>query len=94
MEPATPPASNLGHVLDSQGELSEAARIFRETLEVQRRVLGTEHPHTLTSANDLVINDQNGTNGDSPLRIADAGLLDRSLHVAVHAVNLLQQYNV
>ena len=34
-------------------ELSEAARIYRETLELRRRVLGAEHPSTLASANNL-----------------------------------------
>ena len=38
---------------EEQGEFSEASRILRETLEVQRRVLGAEHPNALTSANDL-----------------------------------------
>ena len=37
----------------AQGELEEAARILREALEVQRRVLGTEHQETLASANNL-----------------------------------------
>ena len=41
--------------LEEQGEIVEAARIHRETLEVQRRVLGAEHPDTLTSANNLAI---------------------------------------
>ena len=46
-------ANNLARVLHAQGEFSAAARILRETLEVQRRVLGAEHPDTLTSANNL-----------------------------------------
>ena len=31
----------------------EAARIYRETLEVERRVLGAEHQNTLSSATSL-----------------------------------------
>jgi hypothetical protein len=37
-------------LLSEQGEFSESARIHRETLEVRRRVLGVEHPHTLGSS--------------------------------------------
>jgi uncharacterized protein (DUF2267 family) len=39
--------------LGYQGKLTDAARIQREVLEVQRRVLGEEHPSTLSSANNL-----------------------------------------
>ena len=46
-------ASNLGTVLIGQGVLPEARQILRDTLEVQRRVLGMEHPSTLTTANNL-----------------------------------------
>ena len=46
-------ASNLAYILSEQGELSEAARMYRETLEVSRRVLGMEHPRTLSSATGL-----------------------------------------
>ena len=46
-------ANDLALVLAEQGELSEAARIHRETLEVRRCVLGAEHPNTLTSAGNL-----------------------------------------
>jgi hypothetical protein len=42
-------------VLSKQGDLSEAIRIHRETLEVQRRVLGAEHPRTLGSAFYLAV---------------------------------------
>ena len=43
----------LAFVLLAQGELSEAARVYGETLEVRRGVLGPEHPNTLKSASDL-----------------------------------------
>ncbi len=36
-------ADNLAMALEARWELSEAARIFREALEVQQRVLGPEH---------------------------------------------------
>ena len=49
-------ANHLGRALTWLGELSEAARLHRATLEVQRRVpgpLGPEHPDTLASASSL-----------------------------------------
>ncbi len=39
-------ANNLVEALRAQGELSEATRIFRETLEVRLHVLGAEHSET------------------------------------------------
>ena len=46
-------ATNHAGVLEAQGELSEAARINRETLELKRCVLAAEHPGTPTSASNL-----------------------------------------
>ena len=43
----------LANTLMQRGELSEGARIHRETLAVRRRVLGEEHRCTLTSMNNL-----------------------------------------
>jgi hypothetical protein len=39
--------------LSTQGKHADAERIEREVLGVQKRVLGAEHPSTLTSANNL-----------------------------------------
>ena len=44
---------NLGLVLDGLGKSDEAARVYRELVEVQRRVLGPEHRDTLMSAMQL-----------------------------------------
>ena len=46
-------AASAAGVLKAQGEVSEVARIFRVTLEEQRRVVGAEHPSPLASASDL-----------------------------------------
>ncbi len=40
-------------LLHSQGRLAEAEPYLREALDGHRRVLGEEHPHTLTSMNNL-----------------------------------------
>ena len=47
------PNSNYAGILRRQGILAEATRIHRETLEVERRVLGAEHPSTPASASNL-----------------------------------------
>jgi hypothetical protein len=39
--------------LSDQGKHADAERIEREVLEARKRVLGAEHPDTLTSANNL-----------------------------------------
>ena len=44
---------NLANALDAQGQHAEAAAMYRETLEVQKRVLGQEHPDTLSTARTL-----------------------------------------
>ena len=39
--------NNLASSLHGQGKRAEAEAMFREVLDVRRRVLGPEHPHTL-----------------------------------------------
>ena len=39
---------NLAIVLRDQGKLDEARKLYEQTLEIRRRVLGPEHPDTLT----------------------------------------------
>ncbi len=46
-------ARNLASARRIDGQYAEAARLVREVLGVQRRVLGDEHPDTLASAADL-----------------------------------------
>ena len=46
-------AGNLADARRSDGQYAEAERIEREVLGVRRRVLGDEHPSTLTSAGCL-----------------------------------------
>jgi hypothetical protein len=41
-------------VLPALGRMAEAVALDEETLRVMERVLGPEHPHTLTSRNNLV----------------------------------------
>ena len=45
--------SNLAAALSGQGKYVEAEQMQRQTLELRRKVLGREHPHTLTSMSDL-----------------------------------------
>ena len=44
---------NLATSLRDQGKHAEAEQMFRELLDLQRRVLGPEHPDTLATVSDL-----------------------------------------
>ena len=46
-------AHNLGQVRAHDGNYAEAERIHRDILAVRRRVLGDEHPLTLSSAHEI-----------------------------------------
>jgi tetratricopeptide (TPR) repeat protein len=46
-------ASTLAQAREGEGRYAEAERIIREVLGVSRRVLGEEHPDTLTHASNL-----------------------------------------
>ena len=43
----------MGYLLQAQGRLAEAEPYYRKALEVSRRVLGDEHPSTLSSINNM-----------------------------------------
>ncbi|KAJ5944580.1 hypothetical protein N7516_004748 [Penicillium verrucosum] len=47
------PVNNLGNILSSQGKYDEAEAIYRRDLEGSKKVLGREHPNTVTSINNL-----------------------------------------
>ena len=44
---------NVGRCLQSDGKYVEAEQMHRQTLELRKKVSGPEHPHTLTSMNEL-----------------------------------------
>jgi Tfp pilus assembly protein PilF len=44
---------NLATVLDKEGHHAEAERTYRETLDIERHLHGSEHPDTLESMNNL-----------------------------------------
>jgi hypothetical protein len=43
----------IAFVLDKQGKYDDALRIYEEVLNVKERVLGTEHPDTLTTRHNM-----------------------------------------
>ena len=45
--------SNLAAVYNNQGKYAQAEALYRQSLEINRRVLGPEHPGTLASMNNL-----------------------------------------
>jgi pentatricopeptide repeat protein len=47
--------NNLALVLARQGKYDEAEEMHRRMLELRGRVLGKEHPDTLTSMNNLAL---------------------------------------
>jgi tetratricopeptide (TPR) repeat protein len=45
----------LGGIADVEGRLAEAEPLYKRALEGLERVLGKEHPDTLTSVNNLAL---------------------------------------
>jgi tetratricopeptide (TPR) repeat protein len=45
--------SNLANTLGDQGHLEEAAKMYKEVLEKRRRILGDEHPSTISAMSNL-----------------------------------------
>ena len=45
--------NNLAIILKGQGKSDEARKLHEQTLEIQRRILGPEHPDTLRSMHNL-----------------------------------------
>jgi eukaryotic-like serine/threonine-protein kinase len=47
--------NNLANIYSEEGKYAEAEPLYRQTLEMRRRVLGAEHPDTLQSMSNLAI---------------------------------------
>ena len=45
--------NNLAYLYDSQGKYSEAEPLYLDALAMSERVLGTNHPTTITVRNNL-----------------------------------------
>ena len=45
--------NNLGDALRGQSRFVEAETVFRQTLDDERRTLGTDHPYVLVTMHDL-----------------------------------------
>jgi F0F1-type ATP synthase beta subunit len=45
--------NNLAYLYESQGKYEAADPLYEETLQLRKKVLGEEHPHTLASINNL-----------------------------------------
>ncbi len=65
-------ANNLATSLLGQGKYADAERINREVLRGRRRVLGEEHPDTLTSASNLAVASA-GDEGRKPSSVVKEG---------------------
>ena len=56
----------LAWTYQAQGRNADAAQILEEVLEKRRRILGDEHPHTLTAKHALALTYQaQGRNADA-----------------------------
>jgi tetratricopeptide (TPR) repeat protein len=47
--------NNLAETLREQGDIDSARKIHEQVLEIRRRILGDEHPHTLTTRAKLAL---------------------------------------
>lgn len=47
--------NSFAAVLDAQGKYEEVERTHRQTLQLSEKVLGLEHPSTLSSMNNLAL---------------------------------------
>jgi hypothetical protein len=47
--------NNLAKTLGDQGKPDEAASMKREVLEKRKRILGDEHPDTISAMNNLAV---------------------------------------
>ena len=47
--------NNLAGLYKSMGEYAKAEPLYRQALEIRRRVLGEEHPDYATSLNNLAV---------------------------------------
>ena len=65
---------NLANALLKQGKSAQAERVLRALHEVQMRVLGAEHPNTLTTAGNLAA----ALSGQG--KYADAERIEREMH--------------
>jgi tetratricopeptide (TPR) repeat protein len=73
--------TDLGQNIQAQGRAAEAEPLFREALEIRRRVLGAEHPHALAASEALA------GNLERQHRYAEAEKLEREALGAERRVN-------
>jgi tetratricopeptide (TPR) repeat protein len=71
--------SNLASTLGDQGQLDEAAKMFKEVLEKMRRILGAEHPDTISAMNNLAST------------LGDQGQLDEAMALLEVAVQRMKR---
>src|SRR5215469_3173710 len=45
--------NNIAYTLEKEGRYAEAESVYRDALQIQRRVLGLEHPDTLLTMDNL-----------------------------------------
>ena len=69
--------NNLAVLYLDQGQYAKAEPLFVKALEVRRRVLGEEHPDTLTSMNNLALLYQAPASSPRPSRFVKALEIDR-----------------
>jgi len=80
---------NLANCLNNQGRFAEADKLYRQTLEIYRRVLGEEHPDTLGSMNDMaMVLDSQGHYAEAEKLIREALSLGRKLFGNEHRSTL------
>ena len=87
--------NNLASLLDEKGDYDAAEPLYRRALEARERVLGREHPETLTSVNNLaeLLHSKGDYDAAEPLfrRALEAGerMLGREHPATLSSVNNL-----
>jgi hypothetical protein len=65
--------NNLATIVNDLGHYAEAEKLERQTLDIQRRVLGPRHPETLSSAYNLAcFAARNGKRDEALAELRDA----------------------
>ena len=85
--------SNLALDLTREGQYAEAEKLFAETLAIERRVLGAEHPQTLQSLQwEAGVLSRDGRYGDAQVLFREAIQTARKANQPGVLVNTLYNF--
>jgi tetratricopeptide (TPR) repeat protein len=86
---------NMSRVLEDEGKLAEAEAMMRQTLAIERRVLGDDHPSTTLTMNNLAVLLANQARYDEAEALHREALERRKRSLPAEAPDTLQSmYNL